>query len=192
VSGYDDDRVTAAALAARAGDRQAAERFVALTYPQVQRLLAHLCDPGEVDDLTQETYLRAMRGLPRFAARCPARAWLLSIARRVAADRVRAAMRSPRTTAWEGNENAAEAALQPPTSRTEDGAVLRDLLDRLTPERREAFVLTQVLGLGYEEAAQVCDCPVGTIRSRVARARVDLVAAYRDAEPGPGHRSDTA
>jgi RNA polymerase sigma-70 factor (ECF subfamily) len=47
----------------------------------------------------------------------------------------------------------------------------------LPRDRRDAFVLTQVLGLGYAEAAQVCDCPVGTIRSRVARARQELVAA---------------
>ena len=46
-----------------------------------------------------------------------------------------------------------------------------DMLSRLSPERREAFVLTQMLGLSYEEAAEVCACPIGTIRSRVARAR---------------------
>jgi len=47
----------------------------------------------------------------------------------------------------------------------------------LSPDRRAAFTLTQVLGLSYEEAAEVVACPVGTIRSRVARARADLVAA---------------
>jgi RNA polymerase sigma-70 factor (ECF subfamily) len=52
----------------------------------------------------------------------------------------------------------------------------------LPPERREAFVLTQVVGLSYDEAATVCTCPVGTIRSRVARARSDLIAAIRAAE----------
>jgi DNA-directed RNA polymerase specialized sigma24 family protein len=58
-----------------------------------------------------------------------------------------------------------------------DSAVLAgDLLDRLDPERRSAFVLTALVGLSYAEAAQVCECPVGTIRSRVARARADLVA----------------
>jgi len=50
----------------------------------------------------------------------------------------------------------------------------------LTSDRRDAFVLTQVLGLSYEEAAAVCGCPVGTIRSRVSRARVDLVSALSD------------
>jgi RNA polymerase sigma-70 factor, ECF subfamily len=53
---------------------------------------------------------------------------------------------------------------------------------RALPERREAFVLTQVAGLSYAEAAEICGCPVGTIRSRVARAREDLVVAHRDTD----------
>jgi RNA polymerase sigma-70 factor (ECF subfamily) len=61
--------------------------------------------------------------------------------------------------------------------RVGEGAVVQDLLARLAPDRREAFVLTQLLGLPYAEAAEVAGCPVGTIRSRVARARADLVAA---------------
>ena len=59
---------------------------------------------------------------------------------------------------------------------------LDDVLAHLDPDRRAAFVLTQVLGLRYDEAAEVLDCPVGTIRSRVARARGDLVAMMREPE----------
>ncbi len=55
------------------------------------------------------------------------------------------------------------------------------LLTGLDPDRRLAFVLTQVLGLSYQEAAEICDCPVGTIRSRVARARADLLARLGEA-----------
>ena len=61
--------------------------------------------------------------------------------------------------------------------RVGEGAAVTDLLGRLSPDRREAFVLTQLLGLPYAEAAEVAGCPVGTIRSRVARARADLVEA---------------
>ena len=56
------------------------------------------------------------------------------------------------------------------------------LLDAIDPDRREAFVLTQVAGLSYEEAAALVDCPIGTIRSRVARARADLADEVRAAE----------
>jgi RNA polymerase sigma-70 factor (ECF subfamily) len=52
---------------------------------------------------------------------------------------------------------------------------LTQLISSLDPDRRDAFVLTQILGLSYDEAAEICGCPVGTIRSRVARARTDAV-----------------
>ena len=52
---------------------------------------------------------------------------------------------------------------------------LDELIGQLDPDRREAFVLTQVAGLSYAEAALACDVPIGTIRSRVARARADLL-----------------
>jgi DNA-directed RNA polymerase specialized sigma24 family protein len=57
-----------------------------------------------------------------------------------------------------------------------DGVLTEQLLARLDPDRRTAFVLTQLLGFDYAGAAEVCGCPVGTIRSRVARAREQLVA----------------
>jgi RNA polymerase sigma-70 factor (ECF subfamily) len=56
------------------------------------------------------------------------------------------------------------------------------LIAALQPERREAFVLTQLLGMSYDEAADVVGCPIGTIRSRVARARADLIALVNRAE----------
>ena len=59
-----------------------------------------------------------------------------------------------------------------------------DLVRSLDGERSEAFALTQLLGLSYAEAAQVCAVPIGTIRSRVARARDDLVARHRAAASG--------
>jgi RNA polymerase sigma-70 factor (ECF subfamily) len=59
-------------------------------------------------------------------------------------------------------------------------AELDDVLAALDPDRRAAFVLTQLLGLRYDETAEVLGCPIGTVRSRVARAREDLVAALAD------------
>ena len=56
---------------------------------------------------------------------------------------------------------------------------MADFIGQLEGDRRTAFVLTQVLGLSYADAARVCDCPAGTIRSRVARARADLLALLR-------------
>lgn len=133
----------------------------------------HLADRELADDLAQETYLRAFRGLSGFAGRASARTWLLSIARRVVIDHHRAAAARPRTTA--PGDDVLHAIVT--TTDVADGVALRALVRDLDPDRREAFVLTQVLGLSYAEAAEVCECPIGTIRSRVARARDDLVRA---------------
>jgi RNA polymerase sigma-70 factor (ECF subfamily) len=166
------EEVTAAALAAQDGDAAAAASFVRATQADVWRLCASLGDREEADDLAQETYLRAFRALPRFAGRSSARTWLLAIARRVCADHVRDRRRRPRI-----DPAAAVGGRPAGTPDVGEGVTLRALLAQLEPDRREAFVLTQVVGLAYAEAAVVCGCPVGTIRSRVARAREQLVTA---------------
>ncbi|MFC0531821.1 sigma-70 family RNA polymerase sigma factor [Phytohabitans kaempferiae] len=185
---HDETRTTELALAAGQGDQAAAAEFVRATQQQVWRFVAHLAGPGEADDLTQETYVRALRSLPGFAARSTAITWLFVIARRVVVDHRRTVAARPRHAALDDWQAVAEARAAGGFA-VEDGVVLRHLLDALAPERREAFVATQVLGLSYIEAAAVCDCPVGTIRSRVARAREDLIAAMADTGPGRQRRS---
>ncbi|KOV87972.1 RNA polymerase sigma factor SigC [Nocardia sp. NRRL S-836] len=166
-------------MAAGAGDRVALERFIRLTQRDVWRLVAHLAGVGVADDLTQDVYLRALRSLPGFEGRSSARTWLLSIARRTVVDHVRAAVVRP-SIAWSADYEVAsdtrQAAERARSAGFEDVVELNVLLAGLAPERREALLLTQVLGLSYAEAAEVCGCPIGTVRSRVARAREDLVA----------------
>jgi RNA polymerase sigma-70 factor, ECF subfamily len=186
----DDAEVTRWALAAGRGDLAARERFVRATQRDVWRFVAYLAGVQVADDLTQETYVRALGSLHRFSGRSSARTWLLSIARRVAVDDYRASRTRPRLADTEDWQGAADQAQQPGIPGFEDGVALADLLDGLVADRRIAFVLTQTLGLSYAEAAQVCRCPVGTIRSRVARAREDLVAVLRKAE-GTGRRRST-
>lgn len=177
----DDDEITRYAFRAADGDEAAAERFVSGTQRQLHRLLTYLSSPAVAEDLMQETYLRAFSSLPAYEGRSPARMWLLSIAKRVAADHLRAAKRRPISSQAEDWVAAAErqGAHSPDHGRL---VVLRRLVNELDPERREAFVLTQVIGLSYADAAEVCDCAVGTIRSRVFRAREDLTAAMRTSE----------
>ncbi|MFI5528198.1 sigma-70 family RNA polymerase sigma factor [Kitasatospora sp. NPDC051853] len=186
-TGPDDPTVTAWALAAREGDPAAVERFVRATRMDVWRYVAHLSgEPQAADDLTQETFLRALRSLPRFEARSSARTWLLSIARRTVVDRFRFAAARPRlldTDDWQG---AAERAQSCDLPGFEEGVALSELLAALPAERREAFVLTAVRGLPYEEAARLTGCPIGTVRSRVNRARAALIRQLAEAERQSG------
>ena len=166
-----EDESTLWALAARGGDPAAQAAFVRATQAEVWRFCAALIDTSTADDLTQETFLRAFRALPQFEGRSSARTWLLGIARRACADHLRAVVRTRRLR--ERLTRTLETATAPdPAGQISAAALLR----ALSPERREAFVLTQLLDLTYEQAAAVLEVPVGTIRSRVARARADLAA----------------
>lgn len=174
------DPLTRLALDARDGDESSLAGFVRGSQADVWRLAAHLVDPDAADDVTQEVYLRAIPALARYRGEAPARAWLLSIARRTCADVVRRRGRERRL--WhrlvDQPDPAGAAGEAPATGEVE----LDALLGGLDPERREAFVLTQVLGLSYADAALAGGVPVGTIRSRVARARDDLVQALSPPE----------
>lgn len=172
------DPLTLAALRARAGDQAAAAEFVRRSQTDVWRLCAHLGTRRDADDLAQETFARAFGSLHRFAGRSSARTWLLSIARRVCADAIR--NRKP-------VQPVAELEPDGRSSDPADTVTLRLVLAGLDPAFREAFVLTQLVGLSYPEAADVIGCPVGTIRSRVARARDALVNGL-----GEGRRRATS
>ncbi len=171
----DDAHVTDLALKAGRGDRAALTEFIKSTQDDVWRLLAHLGGPDIADDLTQETYLRVIGALPRFAARSSARTWLLSLARRVWVDNIRHDMARPRKSATEYEDAAALTATPESPGTWSEWIDARALIDALPEDRREALILTQVLGYTYEEAAKIAGVRVGTIRSRVARARKDLI-----------------
>jgi RNA polymerase sigma-70 factor (ECF subfamily) len=173
--GRDDARVTELALQAGRGDRKALTEFIRATQDDVWRLLAHLGGPEIADDLTQETYLRVISALPRFAARSSARTWLLSLARRVWVDNIRHDMARPRKSATEYGEATADSASPENSTAWAEWIDARALIDALPEDRREALILTQVLGYTYEEAAKISGVRVGTIRSRVSRARKDLI-----------------
>jgi RNA polymerase sigma-70 factor (ECF subfamily) len=133
---------------------------------------------SEADDVTQDTFLRAWRALPNFRAESSGRTWLLSIARRACVDAVRRRSRWRRLTTRLHTES---VPATPGTPAPDEVHGLGDLVSRLVPARREAFVLTQITGCSYAEAAELCGVEIGTIRSRVARARVELIGLVREA-----------
>ena len=175
MSSPNDDYVTELALNAGRGDKAALTQFIAATQDDVWRLLAHLAGAEHADDLTQETYLRVLGALPRFKARSSARTWLLSLARRAWIDSVRHDMARPRKSAAEYDDVAAQEPSPDDPNAWSEWIDARTPIDALPADRREALILTQVRGYTYEEASKIAGVRVGTIRSRVARARRDLI-----------------
>ena len=158
----------------------------------VRHCVAMLGDTGHGEEIAQEVFLGAYAALPRFRREASVRTWLLAIARRVCADAVRSRRRRRLTLVRDTADlEALSAGSGGPADTVAEGATVTDLLSRLAPDRREAFVLTQLLGLPYAEAAEVACCPVGTIRSRVARARADLVESLAGVNQD-GEKGDTA
>ncbi len=146
--------------------------------PDVWRLAVHLVGRDDADDVTQDVFLRAYRSLPGFRAESSGRTWLLTITRCACADVVRR-LAAPAPTPG-------PARTRTTTVRRPGRATARSVSTSSWPgstrDRRAAFVLTQMLGCSYAEAAEICDTAVGTIRSRVARARADLLEQMRAAD----------
>lgn len=159
---------TRSLLAAQDGDPRAFARFVEITTPDVVRYCRYLGDSGHVDDLVQDTYLRALRSLHTYRNDTDGTRWLLAIARRTCADDIERRQRARRT----------ELTRRPRHDHTEATEILL-LVEALPDEQRLAFTLTQILGYRYDEAAEICECPTGTIRSRVARSRATLAEHIR-------------
>jgi RNA polymerase sigma-70 factor (ECF subfamily) len=156
--------------AARAGEGEAFARLVELHQARVRALARALVgDAGLAEDVAQEAFVRAWRGLAGFRAESSFAAWLYTIARRTALEQARRRRRRDEVPL----EQAADLG-------TAADPVLRLDLERglaqLDDGQREAFLLVAVLGFGYAEAAVVLDCPLGTVASRVARARARLAA----------------
>jgi RNA polymerase sigma-70 factor (ECF subfamily) len=171
------DELTRLLRAAQGGDRLALASFIRGSQAEVGRLCAYLVDRQAADDLTQEVYLRAWTALPGWRGEASARTWLLAIARRTCAQAIRRRPPIPPVELAAGDHRALPGS--------EEAILLNQLIAGLDPQRRAAFALTQLLGLTYAEAAQVCGCPVGTIRSRIARARADLTDQLRDSGLAP-------
>jgi RNA polymerase sigma-70 factor (ECF subfamily) len=164
------DRLTTHLLAARDGDDAALTAAIRTGQPEVRRFLRMLVDPADLEDVVQDTFVRAYRSLGRFRGDASGRTWLLAIARRAAADATRVRARRRRLRQRAEAQTAVATVADPGATHA-----LTDLVGGLDPDRREAFVLTQLVGCSYLEAAAICGVPVGTVRSRVARAREQLV-----------------
>lgn len=172
-----EDDVTAWALGAAAGNVDAFEQVFRALHNDVRRYVTALADDSQVaEDLVQETFLRAVSTVHLFQGRGSARAWMLTIARRTVVDSLRRAASRPRLADTSDWQFVAECSQPRDLPGFDEGIALMTLVDSLPDDRREAFVLTQLLDMPYDDAARTSSCPVGTIRSRVSRARTELCA----------------
>ena len=168
-----DTRVVARA---RRGDLAAFEELVRECQADVYRFALYLTrDRAMAEDVTQETFLRAFRFIRGFRGGSRFSSWLLRIARNCSMD----ALRRPRP------EAPLDERLEPLGRPVADAAARTELqaaLAAISPEHRESFLLTEVLGLSYQEVADVLGIRVGTVKSRMFRARQALCRALADEE----------
>jgi RNA polymerase sigma-70 factor (ECF subfamily) len=167
-----DDPALVEAL--RSGDPQAArllvERFQGVIFGLCFRMMNHQQD---AEDVTQETFVRALRSIARFDVSRPIRPWLLEIA----ANRCRTALdrRARRRIVAFGDLVEDRPDPRPPIADPDDlGGELELALSHLRPEYRLVFVLFHEQNLMYEEIAQVVSHPVGTVKTWLHRARAQL------------------
>lgn len=157
--------------AAASGDEAAFTALMRATQPHVWRFLRHLLGDEELAaDVTQETFIRVHHALGRFRHQSRFSTWLFKIARNAAVDEQRRGARRQRLhDAIARPRPAADASL---------GTEVRAALASLSPRLREAFVLVEVFGQPYQDAAEVLGVPTGTVKSRVFRARLELVSWF--------------
>jgi RNA polymerase sigma-70 factor (ECF subfamily) len=155
-------------------DREAFKRELTQVAPHLRAFARGLCGrPDMADDLVQETLLKAWAAQARFEPGTSMRAWTFVILRNVY-------LTEMRRNRFRGDydETVAERILVAPAAQ--EGPIhLADMhraLLTLPPERREALLLVGAGGFSYEEAAEICGCAIGTIKSRVGRARAALAA----------------
>lgn len=153
---------------ARRGDVGAFEELVRGYQGDVYRFAYHLTRNRSVaEDVTQEAFLRAYRFLGSYRGEAKFSSWLFRIARNCAMDALR------RQSAQVGKEHPAPQPATDPVARAELEAAMRSITD----DHREPFLLIEVFGLSYREAADVLGLPVGTVKSRMHRARLALCRA---------------
>lgn len=164
---------------ARAGDRRAFETLVRAYQADVWRLSLHLTNNRAfADDVTQDTFVRVYRFLPRFRGDAKFSTWLFAIARNCALDELRKVKRRQVLA------DRAKVEYEPSTSEPTSGIEVREALAALPLELREAIVLIDMLGESYRDAARVLHVPEGTVKSRVHRARQTLCEALGEGKRG--------
>jgi RNA polymerase sigma-70 factor (ECF subfamily) len=175
----DLDHLTKDFLLAQDGDQDAFTRIVGNVQPEILRFSSWYGIPTtDIDDITQETLLRIYKNLNAYRVESRALSWVISIAYRVCLDYSRSTKRRYRMIDAVKNCGSYQFVQPPSTSLSE----IADLISRLPLTLREAIVLVKIAELSYQEVATLLNLPIGTVQSRVSRARVLLLHMTREVD----------
>jgi RNA polymerase sigma-70 factor (ECF subfamily) len=164
------DQLARDVVLAQDGDPKAFRRVVHTVEPEIRRFSAWLMgNSADLDDIVQETLLRIHRGIDSFRMESHAISWVLSIARRVCLDYLRQTDRQQRLVLTI-EQNTFEAT----HTGDADAIHILELVQSLPVPLKEVFVLVKLFGFSYAEVSEIVQTPIGTVQSRVARARVAL------------------
>jgi RNA polymerase sigma-70 factor (ECF subfamily) len=175
---------------AQRGEKRAFELLVIKYQRKLERLLSRIIrDPNEIEDVAQEAFVKAYRALPNFRGDSAFYTWLYRIGINTAKNYLVAlGRRAPTTTEFDNEEaesfEEADGLRDNATPETEllgkeIGATVNKAMDALPEDLRTAISLREIEGLSYEEIANVMNCPIGTVRSRIFRAREAIAAELR-------------
>ena len=175
-----------------AGDQRAYGLLVLKYQRRIQRLIGRMVrDVDLVEDISQETFIRAYRALHQFRGDAQFYTWLYRIAVNTAKKFLLEMKNDPTVsegflanddddeTSWKKNEPIADDVPESILAAKEIAAVVNAAMDDLPADLRQAVVLREIEGLSYEEIAAAMNCPVGTVRSRIFRAREAISARVR-------------
>ncbi|MDD2685531.1 MAG: RNA polymerase sigma factor RpoE [Gallionella sp.] len=164
------------------GDKRAFDLLVTKYQRKLGRLISRFVrDPGDAEDVTQEAFIKAYRALPSFRGESAFYTWLYRIGINTAKNHLLANKRKPPTSTYfdaEESESFEDAGLLHEISTPETELMSKQVVDvvqaslqQLPEDLRSALTLREIEGLSYEEIASVMNCPIGTVRSRIFRAR---------------------
>ena len=163
------------------GDKKAFDVLVLKYQQKVANLISrYIRDPAEVLDVTQEAFIKAYRALPKFRGESAFYTWLYRVAINTAKNHLAAQSRRPPQDDIEaetaeqmdmGTRLKESATPEHLAMQDEIARTIKDALEALPEELRTALTLREFEGLSYEEIAEAMDCPIGTVRSRIFRAR---------------------
>ncbi|MDA2916041.1 sigma-70 family RNA polymerase sigma factor [Nitrospinae bacterium AH_259_B05_G02_I21] len=177
----------------RAGDEEACEALVRQYQERVFALISRMTgDPDRVEDIAQEVFLKTFRSLKSFRGGSRFYTWLYRITVNTVLNTMRSQGRRQETSldALEGFEVQADADMEPAevTARLELARRVREAIDQLEEPYRVIVYLRELEDLSYEEIAQVVELPVGTVKSRLFRARQHLKGLLQDLLPATAHQ----